>query len=56
MTVWIVLACIAFAIAALIAFSTLSGISVIGLVCVGLFFTALHLSGLGSGWGRHPNG
>jgi hypothetical protein len=53
MSIWIVLACVAFAVAALIAFSTLSGISVIGLVCVGLFFTAVHLSGF---WVRGPNG
>jgi hypothetical protein len=56
MSIWIVVAILAFAIAALIAFSTLSGISVIGLVCVGLAFQAVHLSGLA--WGRRgtPNG
>ena len=36
-------AVVLFAIAALIAFSTLSGISVIGLVCAGLACLAVHL-------------
>lgn len=38
---FIILAAICFIIGALIAFTPLSGISVIGLVCLGLFFLAL---------------
>jgi hypothetical protein len=43
---FIFLAALVWAIAALIAFSTLSGLSVIGLIAVGLVFLALHLAGL----------
>jgi hypothetical protein len=38
----IIIALLAFAIAALIAFTSLNGISVIGLGMVGLFFLTLH--------------
>ena len=38
----IIVALLAFAIAALIAFTSLGGISVMGLVALGLFFLALH--------------
>lgn len=56
MSIWVILAILAFAIAALIAFTTLSGISVIGLVCVGLTALSIHLSGIGPGrWGG-PHG
>ena len=47
-----VLAVVAFAIAALIAFTPLSGISVLGLVALGLFFLALHLLWPWSPWHR----
>jgi hypothetical protein len=40
-----ILAAILFAIATLIAFTALSGISIIGLVCAGLLCVALHLAG-----------
>lgn len=40
------LAALCFAIAALIAFTTLNGISVTGLIALGLLFLALHLAGL----------
>ena len=48
------LAALAFAIAALIAFSSLSGLSVIGLIAVGLVFLALHVAGVWSSvpWGH----
>lgn len=48
-----VLAAICFAIASLIAFTSLSGISVIGLVALGLFLLALHfVLGVGVPWRR----
>lgn len=40
------LAALAFAIAALIAFTSLSGLSVIGLIALGLCFLALHVAGV----------
>ena len=43
---FIVLAALVWAIAALIAFSTLSGLSVIGLIAVGLVFLSLHVAGV----------
>lgn len=47
-----ILAAIAFAVAALIAFTPLSGISVLGLLALGLFFLALHLVVPWSPWHR----
>lgn len=50
------IAAILFAIATLIAFSALSGISVIGLIAAGLLCIALHLCGFWTGvpWRRAP--
>jgi len=57
MSLWGVLAIVAFVIAALIAFGVFSGVSVIGLVALGLIGLTLHVGGAGPViWTRGPNG
>jgi len=57
MSLWGVLAIVAFVIAALIAFGVFSGVSVIGLVSLGLIGLTLHVGGAGPViWNRGPNG
>jgi hypothetical protein len=53
MSIWIVLAIVAFVIAALIAFGVFSGVSVIGLVSLGLIGLSLHVGGVGPYWGSN---
>jgi len=52
-----IIAALLFAIAAMLAFGTISGISVIGLMAIGLACVSLHLAGVGAGfapWRRVP--